>query len=345
MGLLANGIDGGSNRQGIGRRNFWAECHAHCILRPQFCFHDCMPTRSARTTDVFLLLVVLIWGANFPIIKWALAAMPPHAVNVFRFVVSAAMLGGLYAWERRGTTTAFFAPMRTHGRQLVTLGIVGYVLYQVCFIIGVNHTTAGSAALIMASSPLWTALIGRFSGQEALARGSWAGLVVSLVGTALVVAAGPSTVGVGSLWGNALMLAAAVLWGAYTAYNKRVVDDVSPTGATFMGILVALPLLIAIGLPDLPHVAWQAVDVWVWVAIVFSGGLSTGIAFVIWNTAVKDVGASNTAIYGNLVPFVALLGGFLFLDEPVRWPQLVGGLLIIGGLLLVRRNRRGALAS
>jgi drug/metabolite transporter (DMT)-like permease len=77
----------------------------------------------------------------------------------------------------------------------------------------------------------------------------------------------------------------------------------------------------------------------VWIAIVFSGGLSTGLAIAIWNTAVKNVGASNTAVYGNLVPFVALLGGMLFLGETVTGYQLVGGGLIIGGVVLVRRHR------
>lgn len=306
-----------------------------------------MSNRSFWSTDLPLLGVVLIWGANFPILKWALAAMPPHVMNVFRFLVSAAVLGGLYAWQRRDRTGGFFAPMRTHGRQLAMLALVGYVLYQVCFIVGVNHTTAGSAALIMASAPLWTAIISRLDGQERLGRWSWVGLLLSLAGTGLVVSAGAPAIAmsVGSLWGNALMVAAAVLWGTYTAYNKRVVHEVSPTGATFMGILMALPLLIGIGLPDVPDVVWSRVDVWVWIAIVFSGGLSTGIAFVIWNTAVKDVGASNTAIYSNLVPFVALLGGAVLLGETVRWPQVAGGVLIIGGLLLVRRYRRAPVPS
>ena len=298
-----------------------------------------MPNRSFWTTDLPLLGVVLIGGANFPILKWALAALPPHVMNIFRFVVSALVLGGVYVWQRRGRSTGFFAPLRTHGREIALLALVGYVLYQVCFIVGVNHTTAGSAALIMASAPLWTAIASRLDGQEHLGRWSWFGLILSLVGTGLVVGAGAPamSLNVGSLWGNALMVAAAMLWGAYTAYNKRVVHEVSPTGATFLGILLALPVLIGIGLPDVPDVVWTRLDVWVWVAIVFSGGLSTGIAFVIWNTAVKDVGASNTAIYSNLVPFVALLGGALLLNEPVRGPQVIGGVLIIGGLLLVRR--------
>jgi len=301
-----------------------------------------MPSsRDPWKSDASLLLVVLIWGCNFAVLKWALSAMHPHVVNIFRFLVSTVVLGAMYVASRRGTSESFFAPLRTHGRQIAVLGLVGYVLYQVCFIIGIDYTTAGSAALIMASAPLWTALWGRISGVEVLRKSAWVGLLLSLLGTAAVVAAGSGqiAVGAGSLLGNGLMVLAAMLWGGYTAYNKAVVHEVTPTAATFLGILVALPFLVGIGTPYLSTVDWAAVDGWVWTAIVFSGGLSTGIAFVIWNTAVKDVGASNTAVYNNLVPFVALLAGFLFLGETINWLQIAGGALIIGGLVLVRRSR------
>jgi drug/metabolite transporter (DMT)-like permease len=300
-----------------------------------------MPERSIHSSDLALLLVVGVWGANFPILKWALAAMPPHVMNIFRFAVSALVLGGLYAWRRRGSPDSFFAPLRSHGRQLIVLGLLGYVVYQVCFIVGIDNTTSGSAALIMASAPLWTALQSQLSGYERLRPRAWLGLLLSLGGTGLVVAAGATeaSVGGGSLFGNVMMLAAAAFWGAYTAYNKSVVHDVSPTGATLMGVLIAMPVLLAISGPYWSAVQWEQVDVWVWIAIVFSGGLSTGLAIAIWNTAVKNVGASNTAVYGNLVPFVALLGGMLFLGETVTGYQLVGGGLIIGGVVLVRRHR------
>lgn len=300
-----------------------------------------MPSNSWKS-DASLLLVVLIWGANFPILKVALEAMPIHVLNVFRFLVSAGVLGSLYVWSRRGGDAGpFFAPFRRHARAIVGLGILGYVLYQVCFVVGVNNTTAGSAALIMTSAPMWTAIIGRIRGTEHLGRFAWLGLAISMTGTALVVLAGSDAVAMGeeSLFGNAVILLGAILWGAYTALNKPVVSDISPVSATFFGILVALPFLGAIGAPYVSEVAWGEVDAWVWLAIVFSGGLSTGIAFVIWNTAVRNVGASNTAVYNNLVPLIALAGGVFFLGETVNAKQIVGGLLIIAGVLLVRRYR------
>ena len=307
-----------------------------------------MPTSTSSTyrNDLALLFVVLVWGVNFPVLKAALAVMHPHVINIFRFTVSAAVLGGIYAARADTWSTGFFAPLRTHLRQIVLLGLLGYVIYQVSFIVGVNHTTAGSAALIMAATPLWTAIISRIAGYERLGYLAWTGLGISLIGTALVVVAGTETEALsGSLGGNLLMLLASVLWGAYTAMNKTVVHDVSPTGATFFGIVVALPFLIGIGVPYLDTVAWPEVGLWVWGAIIFSGGLSTGLAFAIWNTAVKNVGASNTAVYNNLVPFIALIGGALFLGEPVAWIQLIGGALIIGGLFVMRRDRQRRIDS
>ena len=300
-----------------------------------------MSRPAAYKNDALLLFVVLVWGINFPILKAALAVMHPHAINVFRFLVSAVVLGGLYVVRSDTWSAGFFAPLRTHALQIVTLGLLGYVLYQISFIVGVDHTTSGSAALIMAASPLWTALLSRIAGYELLSKQAWLGLTISLIGTGLVVAAGAGDVNFGgSLFGNLLMLLAAVLWGAYTAFNKTVVHDVSPTGATFFGILVALPFLFGVGVPYFDTVPWEQVDLWVWGAILFSGGFSTGLAVAIWNTAVKNVGASNTAVYGNLVPLVALLGGVLLLDEAITWAQIAGGTLIIGGLLVMRRARR-----
>jgi len=300
------------------------------------------PATASRSwlSDLSLIGVVFIWGANFPILKAALAAMHPFVLNIFRFSISVALLGGIYLW-RRGPGS-FWAPMRTHGWSIVALGLAGYFVYQILFIVSVNNTTAGSAALIMAGAPLWTALIGRLSGLEVLRGLAWIGLLLSLAGTALVILDGASNAALteSSLFGNTMMLIGAVVWGGFTTYNKAIVHDVAPLGVTFFGLLVALPLLIGVGLPYWHTVQWAEVDTWVWWAILYSGALSTGIAFLIWNNAVKTVGPSNTAVYNNLVPFVAVLGGAWFLGETITLLQILGGALIIGGVVWMRQVRQ-----
>ena len=300
-----------------------------------------MPVRSGRS-DLALLVTVLIWGLNFPIIKVALEPMPPFVVNALRFAASAVVLGALHVWQVRGRPGAFLAPLREHPWVVVGLGLLGYVGYQVLFIVGVDATSAGSAALIIASAPVWTAVLAQLLGVERLPFAAWGGLGLSLVGTALVIVAGTAAVfSEDTLLGNLLMLGAAVAWAAYTVLSRAVLrSGISATGLAFFGIVVSLPLLWGLGASDLGGVDWPDVDAAVWGALLFSGALSTGVAYALWNIGVQRIGPSQAAIYSNLVPVVALASGALLLGEPVTPFQLLGGVLILGGLFLMRRARR-----
>ena len=301
-----------------------------------------MKRSSALKHEFALLFTVLVWGFNFPVLKAALAVMHPHAMNVFRLTVSALVLGGLYAAQQRKAGESFFAPLRRHGWPLFGMGLLGYFFYQFVFIVGIDKTTAGSAALIMASSPLWTAVIGRLFQFDFLRPAAWLGLMTTLVGAGVIVLGSTKEIDFtdDTFAGNAIIMAAAVLWGSYTAFNKPLSRRATPISISFLGLFFALPLLYALGLPYFDTVQWDGVNGWIWLAIVFSGGLSTGLVVVFWNSAVKHVGPSHTAAFGNLVPIIALFSGALFLGEQITLAQVAGGALILGGLFVMRRTRR-----
>lgn len=288
-----------------------------------------------------LLFTVLVWGLNFPVVKAVLEFMHPHVLNALRFVVSGAVLGGIYVYYRRKAGLSLWQPLRDHPVQIAALGILGFVFYQFCFIIGLDFTTAGNAALIMASAPLWTAVVGRAFRTEHLARASWAALLIVLIGTCVVVLGGSNEIHLGSstFVGNLIMLGGAVFWGAYTAFSKPVLSYLSPTGLTFLSLLFALPFLFGLAVPYYGETVWSDVRPIHWLAILFSGGLSTGLAIALWNNAVHVVGASNTAVFGNLVPLIALAFSYALLGERIYIAQILGGALVIGGLLLMRRAR------
>ncbi len=130
-----------------------------------------------------------------------------------------------------------------------------------------------------------------------------------------------------------------ILLGAYTALNRPALDRVSPLALTFFGLLVALPLLHALAVPYYGNVDWKAIELPVWGAVVFTGALGTGLAIVWWNASVRAVGPSTTGVYGNIVPIVALGSGVLLLGEPIGTAQVLGTVLIIGGVLVVRRSK------
>lgn len=298
--------------------------------------------RHRYATDAALLFTVFIWGINFPILKAALAVMHPHALNAFRFTVSIVALGALFALRTPAPLAQMRVLWRTLLPQIVGLGLLGYVAYQLAFIIGINRTTAGNAAIMMASAPLWTAVVGAALGYERLRGLAWAGLVVSLAGTAVVIVGGAREVSLGAdtFVGNLIMLLAAFLWGAFTALSRPVLRHITPSALSFLSLLVALPILYGLAGFYLDTIRWEAVNGWVWLAILFSGGLSTGLAVVLWAVGVQQVGASHTAAYSNLVPFIAVVASVVALGEPVTALQLAGGVLIVAGLVVMRRLGR-----
>lgn len=296
-----------------------------------------------RRTEISLLVVVVIWGFNFPLIKAVLGVMPTHVMNFFRLFSSLLTLGLIWRFSP-GSEQRFWAAFRARPLPLLGLGLLGYFIYQVTFIIGLDHTAAGNAAIIMASVPVWSALIGQMLGFERLNRRAWGGLFLSVTGTVLIVLTGHRALSFGgtAMVGNGIVLLAALCWGAYTAFNRPLLRHVSPVSLNLYGLLFSLPFLFLVARPGFAEVDWPRMTPLIWLAIVASGGLSTGVATVLWSAAVRAVGAAQTAAFGNLVPFIALFSSFFFLGEPIRLVQIAGGLLIIAGIFVLQRARRKA---
>ncbi len=292
--------------------------------------------------DALILLIIMIWGINFPILKQALSAMHPFALNVFRFIVSMVALGGAMAIKKRSFRIFSWPTLKPHFRRVLSMGLLGYFLYQVAFIMGIERTTAGNSALIMASTPIWTAIVGILFKFERLRMQAWLGLGLSLLGTFLVVLFGRNAVHLSGEYvtGNLITLVAAVLWGSYTAFSRPMTKRVDAMTLTTVGLVCAFPFNLLIALPYFEQIDWSIVTFPVWAAILYSGGLSTGIAVAIWVVLVQRSGATHTAVFGNLVPLIAILGSFLLLGEVITLPQIIGGSAIIGGLLIMRNDRR-----
>ena len=104
-------------------------------------------------------------------------------------------------------------------------------------------------------------------------------------------------------------------------------------------LLTLLPLHFAFAATSVSGFVPQLASVDVWAPLLYAGGLSTGVALAMWNYGVSRTGAANAAVFQNLVPVVAMASAWILHRETASWSQLSGGTLIIGGLVLVRRNR------
>jgi drug/metabolite transporter (DMT)-like permease len=295
------------------------------------------PSRGLSATDLGMLLVVVIWGANFAIVKASLVQIPPLAFTALRFGVATVLLLPL-TYAREGAV----APPRGSFWKLVGLGLVGNTFYQLLFIVGLSHTTAANSALLIATTPVLVALLGGLLGVERVTRHVALGIALAFVGLTLVIAARGVTLSLLTLRGDLLVFASAFCWALYTLGVRALGANVSPLRITTLTMLTGTPGLLLAGAPQLMSMDWRAVGTSGWAGLAFSSVLSIVVGYAIWNASVRAVGSSRTAIYACATPLVAALVSWLLLGERFVALQAAGAALIVGGVLLARRRKKEA---
>ena len=300
---------------------------------------DTVPPEPAREytratvwiTDGSLVLMALIWGVNFSVVKFGTEQMAALAFNGARLTVASCALVLIALGMRRA---------RVGRRDLVALlllGVLGNGIYQLLFIEGVALTRAGDAALVVAASPALIALTGRIFGVDRIETRGALGIALSIVGIGFVVYSGTRVVVKGaSVTGDLLVLAGAVSWALYTVlllpYTRRV-DGVTLSTYTMLGGTAALDL---VALPHIVHASWSALRPLAWGAVLYSGLGALVIAYLFWYRGMRVIGPTRTAMYSNLQPLFALVVAWAMLGEaPTPW-QGVGAVCIMSGLLLTR---------
>ncbi len=300
--------------------------------------------------DLWLLVVTLVWGSNFAVVKSALRELEPPAFNALRLLVASgvflALIAGVGRWRPRGPDPPawwrFFyteAPLtRRDWLHLAVIGFVGHFCYQVCFIGGLARTSVANSSLILGLTPATVALAGVLLGQERVQRRHWMGLALSLAGLYLVVGRG-AAVDPTALAGDALTALAVLCWTAYTLMSQRLMERHSPLGVTGLSMALGAVPYAGFALPALRRTAWAAVSLGTWLALLGSAVLALCLAYLIWYTAVRLIGSARTALYSNLTPVVAMVVALLWLGEPVGWAKAAGAAAVLGGIALARFER------
>ena len=294
-----------------------------------------------RLIDLSLLFVALIWGSNFAITKGALNEVHPFVFNALRIGLSLTfMTFVLFVME--GVSLRNIFPTGKDSKKLIALGFIGNFIFQMFFILGVANTTAGNAALFAATGPVWTAVTGWLRGSEEISSRVWIGIALTVLGASIIAffKNGGLSFGSETLLGDGLILLSAMAWGSYTSLCRPFLRQLSPNRLALTSFTPIYPLLVIVCIPYWPGmraIANYPIDIWL--AIFFSGVFSTGVAYLLWNSAIKKVGSSQTAVFGNVVPVIAIAVGFLYLGEIVRIEQILGGVLILIGLMVARSAR------
>ncbi|MFP3896677.1 MAG: DMT family transporter [Anaerolineales bacterium] len=292
----------------------------------------------ARWQGVLAVSVVMvIFGTTFVATEIVLEEMGPLTLAFGRFFIALIV----------------FAPFLRHGRdgetslwRMVCMGLLSVTLFFSLQNWGLLHTTSANAAIILSAIPALTAIVSRFALGEPLTLRRGLGILLSMAGVAVVVT-GDALMGVTSpstntLLGDLLILGSALCWALYTVLGQQVVRRWTPGAVTAhtiaWGTLFLAPL--AVGEVILRGVVWPTPKAWI--MLLFLALIASGLAFFLYLFALTRLEAGDASVYVNLSPVVTLIAARLVLGDPIRWLQILGAALVLGGLYLTeKRSSRG----
>jgi drug/metabolite transporter (DMT)-like permease len=293
-------------------------------------------SRERRLAEIGVLAVMVFWAANFIVVKDVLDMMPPVGFTFLRYALAALALVLYLRWSEGGLRWPH------GGWRILLLGGLGFGLYQILWTVGLQTISAGDSALLIASTPVFTAVIAVVIGTDTLTPAKTVGVVLSFVGVAVVIAAGVGLELSGDPLGFGLTLAAAVCWASYTALGARVLRRHSPLVLTAWATMGGVVVLAPVGLGQLlapGGVAAASPGDWLAIAfaVAFSGLLAAALANVVVFHGVRLVGPTRITTLQSLVPAMAVVLAFVFLAESIRPAQVLGGAILVLGVGMTRR--------
>jgi drug/metabolite transporter (DMT)-like permease len=282
--------------------------------------------------DLLLLLMVTIWGANFSVIKLALREFPQVPFNALRLLLASAVFLTVLAVRRPSTGVRL---TRGDWQRLALLGLVGHLLYQLCFLAGVARTSVANSSLIFGCTPVAVAVLSAIAGHDRLTAPRIAGAILSLAGIYAIV--GPrAAISTDTLMGDVLVLGGMLCWAVYSVAAQPLLSRHSPLVVTGWSMAIGTAFYLLVAAVPMRDTDWASISGFSWLLMAASSLLALAVAYMIWYTAVQRIGSARTSIYSNLTPVIAMIVAALWLGESVSVAQLMGAGLILTGIAVTR---------
>ncbi len=296
--------------------------------------------RAGLVIILKVLFAVAVWGASFIATKIALRDILPFSIVWTRFGIGVLILAA--AVGQRGQ---FRLPGVRDLAYFALLGALGITFHQWLQSTGLQTAQATTTAWIVASTPVFMALLGWLFLKERLGWLGTGGIALAAVGVLLVVSRGDLqalSLGRFGTPGDLLILISAPNWAIFSTLSR---SGLSRYPAALMmlfvmgfGWLLTTPFFLSgAGLADL-----QRLTVDGWTAVLFLGIACSGLAYVFWYDALQALPSARVGAFLYLEPLVTVIVAGIVLAEALTWATLFGGAIILLGVWLVNRRVQGA---
>ena len=276
--------------------------------------------------------MAVAFGGTFVATKVALRGFEPLLIALLRFAVAGAILW--LVWRRRGGRE------RVARAELARLALLGFVSLTVYFAfenIGIAHTSASAAAILIATIPIFVLVIGALTGRERSSAGQWLGVGLSFAGVVALVELCGRGAGGATLGGDLLVLAASLAGATYTVMARRLLVTRSALFVTawqnLFGALFMAPLAAAVAAfvgVRTPTIAASA-------GVLYLALLGSVVAYLLLNYGLRFVPAPRASAYTNIVPVIAVGVAYVVLGERFALGQALAAVVVLAGVVLVNR--------
>lgn len=289
--------------------------------------------RTALVPVLQATFSVTFWGASFVATKVALRYLPPVTVVWLRFAMGLALLGLTVAARRQ-----FVLPRRADLPYFALLGLIGITFHQWLQSNGLVTARATTSAWIVATTPIFIALLGWLVLKEKLTGFQALGIFFAVFGVLLVVTRGDVRAlagGQGITPGDFLVMISAPNWAVFSILSRRGLQQ-HPAARMMFYVMafgwVGTSLLFLFN-PHFDAILRLPLDGWL--SVLFLGIFCSGLAYIFWYDALKSIPASQVGVFLYIEPLVTVIVAWAVLGERLTWVSLLGGFIILAGIWMV----------
>ncbi|MDQ7747130.1 DMT family transporter [Hydrogenophaga pseudoflava] len=294
--------------------------------------------RLSRQQFVLLVLLTLVWGLNWPIMKFGVTGFPPLTFRTLCMWLGLPLLAG-FLWLRRVP----FTIGRAHWRELAVLTVFNMFFWHTLAILAIQSLSSGRAAILGYTMPVFSAVIGALWFGQRLVPRAWAGVAAAALGVVLLLWHEITTLS-GRPLGVAMMLVAAATWAIGTQQMRRT-RIAAPTLAISFWMTVATTLWMSLLAVVFERGQWMAPNPAQWGAIAYNAVGVFAFAQVAWLVLARELPPIASTLSVMFIPVLGVFSGAWWLGEVLHWQDWAAVALVMVSIATVLWPARSTAAS